>query len=775
MKLTIDNGDGQGARDYTCFLDAGKRPRVLRRLNRPTELQFSLVTEQEDFVVPIPGARVTLGRSNGNDVFAGYVVGSPVHEYMGWTDRGPLYRYLVVAVSDEMMLDRKSPPPKSPFVARSAGEALRQLTDETMPGWGDFSGVEDGDLIPFYRSSSAKKWSESASEIALLARCAYRTQANRLVLSPVGKNLYELREQAAEFSPGDLILQSEDRLINDVAVFGLVEPGAHVRDYFVGDGFTTKFYLSQVPFTRGSRTILDEEYAAIDPARWKAVDPQGVIGVSGGKLQVSGGTGGDGETRLEFVEELELGGAVVLQHGDVQFEGGSDGVLGGLYSGTVSIEGCVAGFRVMPSGSTCRLQALVQGALYGAPLTTLGGHRYVLTTRLYANEVYRMEQVFHSSSHSAHAGRGGTAVESQLRVVLEVHDIDPANPASLTAPALVLYDGVLADAPGFTTYALVNAKSMRCSTAFTRITLPVDALVRSTPPAQNSRTRRAGALLDGADCRVSEEPALQFYPQYAPLANETIEVSYRGRGRARARVLDTASIAAHAAGSDDGTRGGVWQIGMPAPRTSADCETAALALLDDSGQGWTGEYRAWSPFLPGGATDIFPGDGLAVNVPSRWAAFTGIVREVDVEIVDVEGDNNRYTLRFVDAGDRSLGFAFESATSQSLVGLTAADVTAIGTAWLPDLSAAMVTNVTSTTVTVDAGYSPSAGEGIEVRRTDAGWGAENDRNLVGRFTARSFTLSRYGWVQDFFLRRFDAGTPAKYSRYSAAIHVDYPL
>jgi len=26
-------------------------------------------------------------------------------------------------------------------------------------------------------------------------------------------------------------------------LFGQVEPNAHVRDYFVGDGFTTKFYL----------------------------------------------------------------------------------------------------------------------------------------------------------------------------------------------------------------------------------------------------------------------------------------------------------------------------------------------------------------------------------------------------------------------------------------------------------------------------------------------------------------------------------------------------
>ena len=164
-----------------------------------------------------------------------------------------------------------------------------------------------------------------------------------------------------------------------------------------------------------------------------------------------------------------------------------------------------------------------------------------------------------------------------------------------------------------------------------------------------------------------------------------------------------------------------------------------------------------------------------LNVASRAASFTGIVCEVDVEIVDLAVENSRYTLRFVDAGNRSLGFAFESGTSQSIAGLTAIDTADIAMAWLPDLAGAMITNVTSTTVTIDAGYSPAAGEGIEVRRTDAAWGADNDRNLVGRFTSRSFTLSRYGWVQDFFLRRYDASAPPKYSRYSAALHVDYPL
>src|SRR5258705_12606192 len=77
MKLTIDNLDGRGARDYTAFLDGAKSPRVLRKLNSPTELRLSLVPAEENFVVPVAEARGTLCRSNGIYVFTGYIAGSP--------------------------------------------------------------------------------------------------------------------------------------------------------------------------------------------------------------------------------------------------------------------------------------------------------------------------------------------------------------------------------------------------------------------------------------------------------------------------------------------------------------------------------------------------------------------------------------------------------------------------------------------------------------------------------------------------------------------------
>jgi hypothetical protein len=781
MKLTIDNLDGLGALDYTVFLDSSKNPSLVRKINSPAAFHFGLVAGLGALAVPVIGGRVMLTLNNGGDLFTGYIAVSPTYQYQGWADCGAVYRYDVAALSDVMLMDQKAPPAHPPFVDRSAGSAFDQLTAEALPGWFDVGGVEAGDPIPYYSLDPAKKWTASAAEIALSGRFSYRDDNSNLFFTPLGANTYALTEDMATFSPADLQLQSVNRLVNDLTILGPLEPSAHVKDYFCGDGYTSYFYMSQKPFTRSSevalynRVILDETYTELDPTHWIVTDPLGVITVSNGQLQVAGGTGTDGQTLLSFIEQVELGGATMLEHGDVVFDAASDGVIGGLYTGLVTIADCVAGFRITPLDDCCNIQALVEGSVTGTPLATQAGHHYVFTTTLYPTETYRMQQVFHSSLYPSGTPRGGGAIACDVRVVLEVQDINPANPASQIAPATVLYDDIITSAPGFCTYALINAGSVQCSLAFTYIWLPVDALVRETPYEGTAVTVLTGSLLDGAECQVTTSPALEFYPEYIPAANELIEVSYRGQGHAIARVINSANIQAHQRGGDDGVRGSVREIGLPVPRTSADCEIAALALLDDAGQGWSGEYQAWSQLLPGGAADIFPGDGLAVNVPSRMAVFTAIIREVDVEIADIAGENSRYTLRFVDAGDPSLDFAFVAALMKQTQVLTPIDVTEVGNYYLADLTDAEVTNVGSTTVTIDAGWRPPAGGGIEVRDSDQGWGEGYSGNLIGRFTSSTFTLSRYARAQDYFLRSYDNSTPPKYSRYSAAMHIDYPL
>jgi hypothetical protein len=101
--------------------------------------------------------------------------------------------------------------------------------------------------------------------------------------------------------------------------------------------------------------------------------------------------------------------------------------------------------------------------------------------------------------------------------------------------------------------------------------------------------------------------------------------------------------------------------------------------------------------------------------------------------------------------------------------------TEVGTIYLDDLTAAQITEISSTTVTIDAGNVAPTDGGFEVRWSDQGWGMGNDRNLLGRFNTQTFTLPRLTRVQTFFIQQYSGSTPPQYSRYSASLHIDLPL
>jgi hypothetical protein len=777
MKLFIDNLDGSGERDCAPELDASRLPTVKRRLNQPSELRFGLVPGHEEFVAPVSGARVKLIRKDGQALFTGYVSSAPVLEQVGSGQSGIVYRYDVTAQSDEILLDRKRLPDREAFMARSAGSILRQLSDDLLPGLLDGSATEDLDTIASYAPDAQKKFSDHAAAIGLRARAAYQARDGELRFHPVGSSTYVVDEASLEFAIDGLKVIPGDSVVNDLTILGLVEPQDYVRDFFVGDGSTLRFYLSQTPFTRGNRTLFEEEFVgtSLEPTRWAVSDPTSAVSMSAGKLAIAGGTGTDGQTLVTLVEKVQLGGAFVLQHGDYSFQAASDGVIGGLYQGAVSVAGCMAGFKVTHSGGQSTLQALIGGVLTGPVITTVAGRRYVLTTRFYATQVYRSQQIFHSSLRPSGSGRGGAGVAADVRVALEVHEIDPANPGSLVAPSTVLIDGVISNAPGFCSYVLVNAANLHCSIAFTRMLQAVDAEVRSAAPGEGYQTRLTGTIIEGAECTITSDPALQFFPAYVPVANELIEVRYRGSGRALARVTNPTSIASLASGSDDGVRGRVRIMQSPPARTSADCENAALAVLDDAvGPAWSGEYRTWSDFLPGGV-DVFPGDAIRVNAPSRGAAFTAIAREVEVEVKDLAEEHSRYTLRFANDAAQPLAHELTTAPHAGSLAVNAVAASEVGATFVADLTQVSVATVTSTTITLDTGVPPLPGGGFEVRRSDFGWGPDNDRNLIGRFSTQSFVVPRVARIQDYYLRQYDGSPSRKYSRYSAAIHLDYPL
>lgn len=779
MKLTIDNLQGLGAVDYTACVDPTVAIHISRVLNRASEMTLCVIPSSAGFVPPGVGARITLSKTDGSFLFTGYLMDAPVCEYVGSGQQAPVYRYRMRAQSDEVLLDAKALPNRAPFVARTAGSALKQLAQDLLPGEFNTDAVQDLDRLASYPVNPQKKFSYHAGEIAVAARARYGAIDGELQLVPIGSRCYNIDEGDPHFSPSGLKLVRASTVVNDVTVIGLEEPQSYVRDYFVGDGLSLRFYLSQTPFQQSSRPLIDEEFSgsALDQATWVVNDPSSAISVNAQALQVNGGNGQDGKTTVSFIEQVELGGALKLQHGDVSFSGPSRGVIGGLYAGAVSSGTCLAGFQITPNGAQSNIQALINGSPTGSLFRTTAGHRYVLTTYFYSREVYRSGETYHSSVHAAGNGRGGAAVASDVRVVLELQDINPAVPGTLVAAPTVLYDDVISNAAGFCTYALVNSMSLECSLAFTYVSPIALAEVRTALPGASYSTQIVGSLSDGAQCLIASSTSLDFYPQYAPPLNTLIVASYRGSGRAVAEVVNAASIADLSGGSDDGARGIVKVIKNPNARTQADCENAALAILDDAGSAaWAGSYETWSDFLPSAAADVFPGDAVAVNVPSQDANFSAIIRKVGIDVVDPANNHSVYTVEF--ANDLGAPLAYELAESTTVI--PPGDVparlstTQVGNYYLTSLADAQITQVTSTTVQVDVGAAIATGYGVEVRAHDYGFGSSNDRNLLGRFTTQTFTVPRLARTQTYFLRLYDSSSPPRYSRYSAALHVDYP-
>jgi len=455
-----------------------------------------------------------------------------------------------------------------------------------------------------------------------------------------------------------------------------------------------------------------------------------------------------------------------------------------LYLGSISVPNCIAGFQILPAGSGSQIRALINGSSTGTALNVVSTHHYVLTTRIFSQDIYRQEQTFHCAANPAGSGIGGAQITADVRVVLEVQEIDPSNPATTVAPGTVLYDGVAQGAAAFCTYTLVNAQNLFCSISFTRLIQAINVEVRTALPGQPFVTRLVGPLSAGCECNVVSSTTLDFFSEYVPALNESIEAHYRGQrgssllmttGRAFARITNPASITSLQHGIDNGVRSAVCHVKSPPARTSVDCENAALALLSDGATaGWTGKYKTWSDFLPGGAQDIFPGDGLTVDVPSCSANFQAIVREVEITFTDLAGEHSEYQIQFADDSARTLSFEFDNAKITTPINIPQITNAQVGSTVLPDLTAAQIVTVASTTVDIDAGVTPPSGGGVEVRWSDSNWGSSNDENLAGRFTTQTFTLPRLTKAEDYFLRQYDASSPRRYSRVSAALHVDHP-
>jgi hypothetical protein len=625
-----------------------------------------------------------------------------------------------------------------------------------------------GEFIP----NAAETWSKNAGALAFMARSAYRVVNGTVTLMPIGSVVHTLSETDGTLLVANLQASMVKVLANDITVCGPSEPGAYVTEFFQGDGTTVLFELTEEPyFPPASKTkpLTDLfEEPTINTQIWLLNDSGSHLSLTASGLTCSGGDGIDGDTTLSTVNQLEIGGSLVLEAGGVQFGSSTQGVIDGLYYGVINAANCLAGFQITQPGGVTVISPLVNGVVSGSSFSPAAGHLYTLRLRISCNEMQRVLQSYNSIDDTGTHTYGGVYLSSGGNVVLEVQDTT----GGVASSSVILYSGSVANAPAAMTVALINSASLQCSIASFEISQQGPVWVVSTPPGGGAVVRRMGTTAQGADGRVERTGRLRFYSTTIPAAGELIAISYRMSHRAVARLANAQSITQETMnGQLPGTAAWMGTVTSPAARSSMDCENAASALLDlatSRAAAWRGKYSAWNMQDQG---DVWPGDVLAVTATSTGLNADLVVRAVEIELSCTVPGLAKYVVSL--ANDWADALAIKTSTTVPAdVWLPQQPETTPPLANLPSLS---VTGVSGSAIQVSANATPPANGGFEVRRRDWAFGPVTNSDLVLRSPVANFTIPREAAMEQYFIRLYDGSTPPNYSRFSNAVFVNVAL
>jgi len=556
-------------------------------------------------------------------------------------------------------------------------------------------------------------------------------------------------------------------LANDVTLSGQIEPTAYVSEMFLGDGATTVFTLSDEPFRTSNPTLLIDSFdlAAFNTQIWNVSDPGSHLSLGGAGLVLSGGNGYDGQTTLAAIDQVEMGGSLVVEAGKVQLTTPSDGVLCGLYSGATQRGNCFAGYNVRQSGGSTVITPFVNGAEVGTTYTLLSGHTYTFRIRLHSPEVQRVMQTYYTRVDGAIESFGGGLVAASMKLVFDLVDLGNAS----NTPATVLYDGAVTTSPASCSFAAIDSVQLTGSMGYCSVTQNGSAWVVSTLPSGASETRLIGIAGGGVDCKIAATGVVTFFAGRVPVAGEVITVSYRLRSRSIARLEDAASVAAEASAGVSGTARWLGKVVRPLARSSADCESAAQAVLSFASSraaAIAGSYTSINP-----VADVWPGDVLSITANGQM--INTVVRQVAIADGSASPEVLIYRIAFANDWAETLGVTLSEAIATDAFLPTTALI-ASG-AVLANLQQLTVTSATTTALQIDAGIAPPTGGGFEVRLRDGDFGAGVDQNLVLRSPVRNFTIPRSAQVERYYVRMYDGSTPPLYSRLSSAVFTNLPV
>src|SRR5579859_4858587 len=160
MKITI-----QGL-DYSASLDAGHPLTIERKLNEPALCQFQLsLSARGNLAAPLRNQSVSIAGDDGTQYFTGYVASNPLPEYAGLAIDGPRFRFVVCALSDEILIDQL---PTSSIKAASgmtAGQLMTSLVLHTRSTTLGTQGLTLNAPVSNFAAAPGATWSQNAGHV----------------------------------------------------------------------------------------------------------------------------------------------------------------------------------------------------------------------------------------------------------------------------------------------------------------------------------------------------------------------------------------------------------------------------------------------------------------------------------------------------------------------------------------------------------------------------------------------------------------------------------
>lgn len=768
MKITI-----QG-RDYSSALDAVRPLTIERKLNAPALCEFCLsLPADRSLAMPLRLQSLTVEGDDCTVYFTGYIASTPMPQYAGMSQEGPYFRCMIRAVSEEMLLDDVLIPQSSNAASQSAGALLGTLVKHSGSTGLSTEGLSLATAVSNFSAPSSSNWTQRAAQAAEMARASYRVLNGAVTLASIPVVVHPLNEMDGSLALAKLAIDggSKRAMANDITVCGQIEPTTYVTEYFAGDGITTQFTLAEPPWVpmTGNGKLIRELFnePQLNSAAWGVMGGPGYLTIGAGGLNMNGGNGLDGETVLNWLDPIEMGGTLLLEAVGVTLSLGSTGIVAGLFMQPETADRCTAGFQVtaQPGSGAVVLEPVVLGCATGVRFSISPVKQYTLRVRVHCPESERSRSLYYSFCDDGAIGAGGESVLAPGRIQMEIQEFVNG----VAAMPVTLYDGSVANLPGFCMAVPASSINLVGTMRAFHLSNLGSGWVMSTTADGGTFSRRVGSPDEAAECQVDSAGKVTFYPGAIPAYGEQVAVSYRATGRSVGRAVNEANQQALAAAGFPSIATWIGTVTSPPARSSADCRCAAEVMQQAAASAsalWSGTYTAARCNF---AADVWPGDALLLDVPSADLNAQMVVRAVRVSYKASVPDLFEYEIAFANDWADDLAIRTSPTVPQD--------------AWLPaplastflaNLSAMTVMEVNGSTVTIDTGTAPPVDGGFEVRLRDHAFMSGSDPTLVTRSPAQTITFSRSSFADRFYIRMYDGATPPNYSEFSAAVFVNLP-